>query len=88
MSFFPGTMQGQTLNITFMISLSFFWSSSENLKKLADTINSIYKEYKKRKGDKPVRIVFFTIDGYKVEKFFEDMGKNSVNLNTIYLKLL
>jgi hypothetical protein len=85
MKFFPDNMSSHRLNITFMISLSFFWSSRENLLLLADTINSISKEYRRRNGDKEIRIVFYTIDGYKVEKFFSDLGKNKVNLNTITL---
>ena len=83
MKFFPDNMSSHRLNITFMISLSFFWSSRENLLLLVDTINSISREYRRRNGDKEIRIVFYTIDGYKVEKFFGDLGKNKVNLNTI-----
>lgn len=85
MKFFPDNMSSHRLNITFMISLSFFWSSREELIKLANTINSISREYKRRGGDKQISLVFYTIDGYKVEKFFGDLGKNSVNLNTITL---
>ena len=85
MSFFPSNMSSQTLNITFMISLSFFWSSRENLLLLADTINAISKEYRKRSGDKEIKIVFYTIDGYKVEDYFSSAGKNKVNWNTITL---
>lgn len=85
MTFFPDNMSSQKINITFMISLSFFWSSRENLINLADTINSISKEYRERKGDKEIRLVFYTIDGYKVEKYFNSLGKNKVKLNTITL---
>lgn len=68
-----------------MISLSFFWSSRENLLLLADTINSISAEYRRRKGDREIKIIFYTIDGYKVEKYFSSMGKDKVKLNTITL---
>jgi hypothetical protein len=85
MDFFPKNMKGETLNITFMISLSFFWSSFEKLKELADTINSINREYKSRQGNIPLKIIFYTINGYQVEKFFNNIGKNEVNLNTISL---
>ena len=86
MDFFPKNMKGLQLNIVFMISLSFFWSSEENLLKLANTINSITKEYKRRKGNRDVNIVFFTINGYQVEKYFKKLGKLEVNLNTIFLQ--
>ena len=83
--FFPKNMSGQRLNISFMISLSFFWSSRENLLKLADTINSINAEYKNRNGTENVRIIFYTIDGYRVEEYFSKIGKNKITLNTITL---
>lgn len=85
MSYFPKNMRSQYLNITFMISLSFFWSSRENLLLLADTVNSIAAEYRKRKGDKEIKIIFYTIDGYKVNEYFSSLGKNTVKLNTITL---
>lgn len=85
MNFFPENMEDKILNITFMISLSFFWSSEENLLNLADTINSITKEYKRRKGNRNINLVFFTINGYQVEKYFKKLGKLEVNLNTINL---
>ena len=86
MNFFPKNMKDKVLNISFMISLSFFWSSEENLLKLADTINSINKEYKSREGNRNINIVFYTIDGYEVEDYFKRLGKLEENLNTISLK--
>lgn len=86
MNFFPKNMKDEKLNITFMISLSFFWSSFEKLQELANTINSINKEYKRRGGNSEVKISFYTINGYHVEKYFEKIGKNTVNLNTIFIK--
>lgn len=83
--FFPKNMRGQRLSISFMISLSFFWSSEENLLKLADTINSINAEYKNRNGTENLRIIFYTIDGYRVEEYFSKIGKNKITLNTITL---
>ena len=85
MKFFPRNMSSHRLNITFMISLSFFWSSRENLILLADTINGISREYRKRSGDKEIKIIFYTIDGYKVEDYFSSLKKDKVNLNTITL---
>ena len=86
MNFFPKNMKDKVLNISFMISLSFFWSSEKNLLKLADTINSINKEYKSRKGNRNINIVFYTIDGYQVENYFKRLDKLQENLNTISLK--
>ena len=87
MNFFPKNLRNSQLNIVFMISLSFFWSSEENLKQLAYTINSINKEYKNRGGNKEIKIVFYTIIGKEVVNFFKKIGKTSVKLNTITLSL-
>jgi len=86
-TFFPKNFGSSKLTITFMISLSFFWSSEENLNKLVVSLRSIEKQYRLMGGKKNVEIVFYTIDGYKVEKFFSEQKKKSVNLNTITLKL-
>ena len=63
-----------------------FWSTEENLAKLANTIIQIDKEYKIRGGKMRTEIVFYTIDGYKVEDLFKKIGKDSIKLNTITLK--
>ena len=83
---FPEDFGDQKMTITFMISMSFFWSTEENLAKLANTINQIDKEYKIRGGKMRTEIVFYTIDGYKVEDLFKKIGKDSIKLNTITLK--
>ena len=83
---FPEDFGDQKMTITFMISMSFFWSSEENLAKLANTIIQIDKEYKIRGGKFRTEIVFYTIDGYKVEDLFKKIGKDSIKLNTITLK--
>lgn len=83
---FPENFGDQKMTITFMISMSFFWSSEENLAKLANTIIQIDKEYKIRGGKFRTEIVFYTIDGYKVEDLFKKIGKDSIKLNTITLK--
>jgi hypothetical protein len=83
---FPEDFGDQKMTITFMISMSFFWSTEENLAKLANTIIQIDKEYKIRGGKMRTEIVFYTIDGYKVEDLFKKIGKDSIKLNTITLK--
>lgn len=83
---FPEDFGDQKMTITFMISMSFFWSTEENLAKLANTIIQIDKEYKIRGGKFRTEIVFYTIDGYKVEDLFKKIGKDSLKLNTITLK--
>jgi len=83
---FPEDFGDQKMTISFMISMSFFWSSEENLSKLANTIIEIDKEYKKRGGKMRTEIVYYTIDGYKVEDLFDKIKKNSIKLNTITLK--
>lgn len=83
---FPENMDDQKMTISFMISMSFFWSSEENLSKLANTITQIDKEYKLRGGKMKTEIVFYTIDGYKVEDLFSKIKKDSIKLNTITLK--
>ena len=83
---FPDNFGNEKMIITFMISLSFFWSSEENLGKLSNTIRQIDSEYKSRGGKMRTEIVFYTIDGYKVEELFEKIKKNSIKLNTITLK--
>ena len=86
MDFFPKTMKGENLTITFMLSLTYFWESQENLMRLVTTIKNIRDEYKRREGDKDVKIIYYTINGYKVESFFSELGKNTVRLNTIFLE--
>ena len=83
--FLPENMEGENLTITFMISLSFFWSSEEILNSLARTLNEIKEIYKSKGGNRDVDVVFFTIDGNKVEEMFRQHGKDSIQLNTIRL---
>ena len=82
----PATYKNETLTVTFMISLTFFWRSKEMLKSLAKTLKEIHQFYKKLGGNDKIRVVYYTIDGYKVESFFEKLGKNKVTLNTIELE--
>ena len=83
---FPKSLYNEKLTITFMISLSFFWSSEENLRKISNTILSIKEFYNSRKGNLKPEIVFYTIDGYKVEEFFKTLGSDTFISNTITLK--
>ena len=83
---FPEDMSKDKLTVTFMISLSFFWSSKANLQKLANTLLQINKEYKTRGGKFKLEIVYYTIDGEKVENLFKKIDKNMVSWNTITLK--
>ena len=85
-NFFPDDMSKEKLTLTFMISLSFFWSSRDNLQKLANTILQIDKEYKARGGQYKLEMVYYTINGDKVEKVFKELKKNEVVWNTITLK--
>jgi hypothetical protein len=82
---FPQNMKDIDFNITFMISLSFFWSSETFLNKLVTTINKLVKMYKDRGGNKDINIYYFSIIGSKVRKLFENMGPK-INLNTIKLE--
>lgn len=84
LDFLPENMKMEKLTVTFMISLSFFWSSNVVLDNLARTLNDINNICKGRGGEN-IEIIFFTIDGEKVEKMFSSYGKNSIKLNTIYL---
>lgn len=84
-NFLPDSMKEEKLTITFMISLSFFWSSKEILNSLARTLNEVKRVYLEKGGDKPVDVVFFTIDGEKVETLFQKYKKDSITLNTITL---
>jgi len=83
---FPEDFGEEKITISFMISMSFFWRSEENLAKLANTISQIDKEYKLRGGQMRTEIVFYTIDGYKVEDLFRRIKRDSIKLNTITLK--
>ena len=83
---FPDNFGNEKMIITFMISMSFFWSSEENLGKLSTTIRQIDREYRARGGKMRTEVVFYTIDGYKVEELFEKIKKDSIKLNTITLK--
>ena len=85
--FLPNSMEGEKLTITFMISLSFFWSSDVKLNSLAKTLNEINEIYKTRGGEESVDVVFLTIEGDRVRKLFKNWGKNSITLNTITLTL-
>ena len=83
---FPENFGNEKMIISFMISMSFFWSSEENLSKLSTTIKQIDREYRSRGGKMRTEIVFYTIDGYKIEDLFEKIKKDSIKLNTITLK--
>lgn len=66
--------------ISFMISLSFFFDDKDDYemcKRLGDTINKIRKLYE------DVTILFFTIDGYKVEKNIKNGEKKKLNTITL-----
>lgn len=76
---FTDIQKFDTININFMISLSFFWRDLKTLKQLANTITSIKDHYKKQK----VLINFLTIEGTNVQKLFEDVGEDKIVLNTI-----
>ena len=82
---FPQNMNEEDLNITFMISLSFFWSSSTFLNKLSTTITKLIGMYKSRRGNKNINIYYFSIIGSKVKQLFKNMGPK-INLNTIRLE--
>ena len=82
---FPQNMKDIDFNITFMISLSFFWSSKQFLNKLVKTIEKLIKMYKDRDGNKQINIYYFSIIGSKVRKLFDTMG-SKINLNTIKLE--
>ena len=86
MNFFPENMQGEELSITFMASLSYFFQDDTNLRKLVKTIEMIREEYKRRGGNKSINLVYFTIDGYKVENFFKKISSNEAKLGIISLK--
>lgn len=83
---FPDNFGSEKMIITFMISMSFFWSSDDNLGKLSTTIKQIDREYRSRGGKMRTEVVFYTIDGYKVEDLFKKIKRDSVKLNTITLK--
>ena len=78
----PKDLENNTLYITFMISLTFFWKDIKTLKSLADTITKI-NEYIVSINGKVV-IVFLTISGKYMKEIFD--GKSMVQLNTIILK--
>ena len=82
---FPQSMKDVEFNITFMISLSFFWSSNTFLNKLVNTINKLIKMYQSRGGNMDINIYYFSIIGSKVRQLFENMGPK-INLNTISLE--
>ena len=82
---FPQNMENIEFNITFMISLSFFWSSETFLNKLATTINKLVNMYSNRGGNKDVNIYYFSIIGSKVRQLFKNMGPK-INLNSIKLE--
>jgi hypothetical protein len=76
------------LYISMMLSLSFFWKSTEMLQQLANTINLIKEEYYRSvpKGFKgaSVKFLFLTIDGEKVVKLMKE-NNNSVDLNGVLM---
>ena len=63
--------------ISFMLSLSFFWSSDEMLDKLAKTILSTLNE----NGT----IIFLTIDGNIVNQIFQPAFKNAIPIRSLNL---
>jgi hypothetical protein len=75
------------LYISMMLSLSFFWKSREMLEQLANTINLIKDEYYRSipKGSKnQIKFLFFTIEGERTLKFFEEHD-NSAVLNGVIM---
>jgi hypothetical protein len=85
---FPSDMSNGKMTVAFMISLSFFWESKEILTSLAKTIQLIHKRYKERGGKFKTEIVFYTIDGYKVEKFFQEEKSKVFKEGSINLRLV
>lgn len=87
-----GTSFGlKPLYISMMLSLSFFWKSTEMLQQLANTINVIKEEYYRRvpkelKGKNTVKFLFLTIEGSRTKRMFEEYGE-SVNLNDALFNL-
>lgn len=75
--------------VTFMISLSFFFEKDkEEYKKLAKTIIELRKlYYSKCKKPDCFQIIFFTIEGEKVIKLFQEKKKSEISLNTISLHI-
>ena len=85
---FPEDMSDGKMIISFMISLSFFWESKEILTSLSRTIQLIHKRYKERGGRFKTEIVFYTIDGHKVENFFRDKNPKVFHEGSINLRLV
>ena len=80
----PEDMQGQELNVSFMLSLSFFWKDDQRLESLIKTIQMIYKAYKEKGGNKNLKIYYLTIVGDKVRDLFH--SSENIKLGTIRLK--
>ena len=83
---FPDNMSNGKMTIAFMISLSFFWESKEVLSSLARTIQLIHKRYKERGGKSRTEIVFYTVDGYKVERLLQKskvFKEGSINMKLV-----
>ena len=81
---FPQDMKDQDLNITFMLSLSFFWKDQERLDSLIRTIQMIYKAYIEKGGNRNLKIYYLTIVGNKVRDLFHK--SEDIKLGTIRLK--
>ena len=80
----PEDMKDQELNISFMLSLSFFWKDKQRLESLIQTIQMIYKAYKEKGGNKNLKIYYLTIVGDKVRDLFRK--SENIKLGTIRLK--
>jgi hypothetical protein len=81
----------KTLYISFMISLSFFFKETqdgekEEYKKLGDTILAVKEYFDTMTNAGEVIILFFTIDGYKLENYFKEYKSGKLELNTVTLK--
>lgn len=59
------------ITISMMLSLSFFWKNEYTLNQLQNTLVSISKL-----SNKPTEFLYFTIDGNRTLKLFQDYGKN------------
>jgi hypothetical protein len=85
--FYPLDIVIPELHIIMMLSLSFFWSSKEILKKLGSTINRLAKEYHEAGGTSLVKFHFFTIEGDATDKFFENHPERPVTLGPLTMDL-
>lgn len=82
----PDNMKDEDINISFMLSLSFFWKDKQRLDSLVRTIQMIYKAYKEKGGNRKLKIYYLTIVGDKVRNLFH--SSEDIKLGTISLKRL